>query len=87
MSFLTNTKVKNAAIDLINTYLIVITCISSRPLNTKSIKKHVIATTTKERIAYNACGLMIGIVYIIITNATNEIRTRINFANNVSPII
>ena len=87
VSFLTNTKVKSAAIDLINTYLIVITCISSRPLNKKSIKKHVIATTTNERIVYNACGLRIGMAYIIITNATNETNTRINFATIVSPII
>ena len=49
-SFFTKTNVRTVAISRIVTYRIVMTCISSIPLNKKSIRKQVNATTTNERI-------------------------------------
>ena len=58
------------------------TCISSIPLNKKSIKKQVNATTTNDNIVYKTLLRSIGIVAII-TN--KETKATMSLATSVSP--
>ena len=61
------------------------TCISSIPLNKKSIKKQVNATTTNDNIVYKTLLRSIGIVAIITNKETKATKTNMSLATSVSP--